>query len=106
MLDKEIMAHAIVYAKGKQPVLMEGEPEFAKESICIDITAPDETLSRSSRLYYAKPQSIDHNIKVKHLGQVIPDHLRILLLAYQTEHQLQPLKYRRNNTGHDNLTGL
>lgn len=91
---KEIRAHAIVYAHGKKPTPLANEPTLPKEPICINITCEDksETISGSSRLYYAKPQSIDHNIKIKHLGYVCrtdkKDYVKQLLLDYQREHAL------------------
>jgi len=85
---EEQRAHTIVYALGRQPELLEGESPFTKRPICIDTRTSGETLSRSSRLYYSKPQSIDHNIKVKHLGQVIAQHIPVLLLDYSRENSV------------------
>lgn len=78
-------AHAIIHALGDEPRQMPGEPKLTKEPIGIKIFDTWEALSSSSRLYYGKPQSIEHNIKVKHVGFVIPEHLPRLLLDYRKE---------------------
>lgn len=83
--EKEQHAHTIVYALGRKPASLDGEPRMIKPSICINMYNNDETLSKSSRLYYAKPQSIDHNIKIQHLGHVVKEHIPLLLLDYRTE---------------------
>lgn len=83
--ETEQLAHTIVYAHGTTPIRLEREPVFTKEPICIQLTARDERLSESSRLYYAKPQSIDHNIKVKHIGHVIKRDVGELMLTYWRE---------------------
>lgn len=83
--EREQRAHAIIYAYGQSPVSLPDEPEFSKDPICVRMVAHGETLSKQSRLYYAKPQSIDHNIKVKHLGYVIEQHQPRLLSAFQNE---------------------
>ncbi|KAK5095865.1 hypothetical protein LTR70_003184 [Exophiala xenobiotica] len=82
---EEQRAHTIVYALNDEPRPLEGEPVFTKEPICVDTSISGETLSSSSRLYYSKPQSIDHNIKIQHLGYVIPEDIPKLLLGYRTE---------------------
>lgn len=83
----ELMAHTIVYALGKQPILLKDEIKPEKGPICVQITCDDssQTLTKSSRLYYAKPQSIDHNIKVKHLGYVVRQHQDRLLEDFRQE---------------------
>ncbi|KAK5948401.1 hypothetical protein OHC33_010575 [Knufia fluminis] len=85
MSREEQRAHAIVYTLDSEPRPLPGEPPFTKDPICIDTSISGETLSSSSRLYYAKPQSIDHNIKIKHLGKVIDSDVRTLLLNYRAE---------------------
>lgn len=84
-------AHAIVYAFGKKPQPVLNEPTMDKHSICINMNDPSETLSRSSRVYYAKPQSIDHNIKVHFLGRVVKEHVDTLLGDFKSEY-LTPTK--------------
>jgi len=83
--ESEQLAHTIVYTLNAEPVRLVGEPDFTKEPICIELTAPGETLSASSRLYYAKPQTIDHNIKIKHLGHVVPRDIGELMASYWRE---------------------
>jgi len=86
---EEQRAHTIVYTQGNRPKPLEDEPMFTKGPICIDTSISGDTLSVSSRLYYAKPQSIDHNIKVKHLGQVIKADISTLLVDYRTENHTE-----------------
>jgi len=83
MSQDQRQAHTIVYALGNTPTRREGEAPFTKEPICIDTSICGETLSSSSRLCYSKPQSIEHNIKIKHLGHVLPKDLPTLLLDYR-----------------------
>ncbi|KAK5937497.1 hypothetical protein PMZ80_010117 [Knufia obscura] len=91
MDTSELHAHAIIYSKDKKPETMPGEREFTKSPICVKMSNEQETLSSSSRLYYAKPQSIDHNIKVKHLGHVIDADLPQLLRSFRMEITPEPI---------------
>lgn len=86
--DPERRAHAIVFTLGSGPQQLADEPKFSKDPICVDFRSSGETLSATSRLYYAKPQSIDHNIKVKHLGHVVDQYLPRFLAAFRTEMSL------------------
>lgn len=81
----ERKAHAIVHDAEKKPMSVPGEGAFAKLPIAVNILAPNETLSQSSRIYYAKPYSIDHNIKVKHIGQVVEGDIDKVTTAFQLE---------------------
>ncbi|KAK5945604.1 hypothetical protein PMZ80_002809 [Knufia obscura] len=82
--DRERSAHTIVYDSTLKPTLLPNEPEFPKDPIAVKMK-DGKTLKPSSRLYYAKPSSINHNIKVQHLGNVIPSHIHTLLLNFDEE---------------------
>lgn len=81
-------AHTIVYALGNAPKPLSGEPPFTKRPICIDTSISGETLSSSSRLCYSKPQTIEYNVKIKHIGHVLQEDLHILLRDYHQANML------------------
>lgn len=81
--------HTIIYALGNAPQRLAAEPKFTKAPIAVQITGEGEALSPSPRLHYGKPQAIEHNTKVKHVGFVIPEHMQRLLLDYREETLLQ-----------------
>lgn len=95
--DKERRAHAIVYDSDLTATLQPNEPAFPKDPIAVKMNK-GKTLWPSSRLYYAKPSSINHNIKVQHLGNVVRDQIRTLLLNFDEEvsplRELSPLRVR------------
>lgn len=86
MSNDEKRAHAIVYARGLQPRRMQGEDEFSKKPIAVNMTGK-ETLTLSSRLHFDKPQSIDWNIRVKDIGIIQRDTLDMqrLITYFQAE---------------------
>lgn len=83
--EREAQAHTIIYASDKQPTAFAREPQFTKDPIEVKFIRSSDTLTEASRLYYAKPQSIDHNIMVKHLGHVIREQRAIVHLTYRKE---------------------
>jgi len=85
LTQKEQMAHAMVYSKGKHAAQLDGEPYFTKSPICIDTSISGYTLPSSSRLCYSKPPSLDCNVRVRHLGHVVQEHIPRLVLDYEKE---------------------
>lgn len=85
LTDSERMAHATFYNLGGERRRLSDEQRFIKPTICVDLSVSGQTLSYNSRINYAKPYSIDHNIKIKYLGSVIDEDLRALLLSFRAE---------------------
>ena len=90
MSTLEQRAHSIIYSLGAEPVLIDGEDYLIKEPICVQLKA-NERLASSARLYYAKPQSINHNTNVKYLGRVIKGDIPTLLTDYRSECSIERL---------------
>jgi len=88
MSERERNAHTIIYDITKGPQRVQGELEFSKSPIAVNMAA-GETLTHASRLHFDKPQSIDWNIKVKNIGMIKgPVHIRNLIIYFQTEFKL------------------
>ncbi|KAK5080366.1 hypothetical protein LTR05_008613 [Lithohypha guttulata] len=82
--DRTHNSHCIIYDQKHQPQLLANQPPFTKDAIGVTMFS-DETLSVATRLCYTRPTTIDYNVKVKHIGQVVPEHLDRLLSDYRTE---------------------
>lgn len=82
--DRTHNGHCIIYDQKHQPQLLANEPPFTKDAIGVAMVS-DETLSVATRLCYTRPTTIDYNVKVRHIGQVVPEHLDRLLSDYRTE---------------------
>lgn len=84
---KEWQAHTIVYSDGQDPKALPNEPKLNKNPICVSMLSDNsvKNLKPTSRLYYGKPYSIEHNTRIWHLGEVIDRHLPQLLLDYNDE---------------------
>ncbi|KAH7091472.1 hypothetical protein FB567DRAFT_518766 [Paraphoma chrysanthemicola] len=62
--------HAIAYSQGFSPTLLYGEEELRKDPICIVMTQGERPLSKESRICFGIHHPIQHNVKVKHIGDV------------------------------------
>lgn len=68
---KEEQAHAIAYSNVHKfpPEPLEGEPNFDKRGIAIDLSR-DEILEEASRIHFGKIYTIEWNIKVMEIGRI------------------------------------
>jgi hypothetical protein len=59
---------------------------LTNKPICIEPTDPEETLAPESRLNYAKPHAVEHNLKVSFIGKVHPDSIDEFNATYNRIH--------------------
>ncbi len=72
-------AHTIVYTDKTAPAKLEGEERMTKEPIRIVLASPDEKLDPLSRIDLSKYQVIQHNWRIRKIGDVHPKSLPKLL---------------------------
>jgi hypothetical protein len=63
-------SHAIIYMSNSTPARLKSETGMTKEPICVDPATPDQKLGRLSRVNFAKIYTVEHNVKVLHVGSV------------------------------------
>lgn len=63
---------------GKPPKPLEGEPKLGFPPVRMKMDAHDEKLARESRVNYSKLVTIEHNVKVFFIGQVVHSDLGIV----------------------------
>lgn len=74
--------HTIVYSTEDPPEKLPGESKMLKDPLRIVLSSPDDKLDPRSRINLGRMHSIDHNVKVKKIGDVHPRSLP-KLLAYR-----------------------
>ncbi|KAF6813458.1 hypothetical protein CSOJ01_04642 [Colletotrichum sojae] len=83
--------HGIIYTSRK-PHMVPGEPSLGFKEVKARLI-DGETLSRESRINYAKICTVEHNVKVLLIGNVVKDDVRIISNAvddcWQQKKQLQ-----------------
>ncbi|GFF90661.1 hypothetical protein IFM53868_06241 [Aspergillus udagawae] len=62
--------HAIVYMRGSVPACKADEPRMTKEPLEVEPARPDERLDEMSRLNFGKVYTVEHNVKVRHVGMI------------------------------------
>jgi hypothetical protein len=77
--------HSMIYATGMQPQQIRGEADFRKKAIEMRPADNRDILDPESRLNFAKPTPVGHNLRVKHLGRIIPEHIHRLFRSYREE---------------------
>ncbi|USP75080.1 uncharacterized protein yc1106_02354 [Curvularia clavata] len=78
-------AHSIAYSMGSSYTLLRGESTLEKQPICIMMAQGVPSLSVASRIFFGIHHAIQHNVKVKDIGQVHPNDLRNLLSHWKGE---------------------
>jgi hypothetical protein len=78
-------AHAIAYSWGSTPSHLDGEAPLEKDPICIVMAQGVSQLSVASRIFFGIHHPIQHNVKVKDIGQVHSAHLHNLLGYWNTQ---------------------
>lgn len=71
--------HTIVYSTDDPPEKMPGEEKMLKDPLRIVLCSPDDKLDPKSRINLGRVHPIDHNVKVKQIGDVHPRSLPKLL---------------------------
>lgn len=64
--------HGIVHAQDIAPTLLPREPPLGYEPIMMISDGPD-TLRKESRINYAKPHTLEHNVKLRFIGHIRED---------------------------------
>ncbi|KAH7081332.1 hypothetical protein BKA63DRAFT_503622 [Paraphoma chrysanthemicola] len=77
--------HAIAYSQGYSPTLLYGEEELSKDPICIVMLQGERPLSKESRICFGIHHPIQHNVKVKHIGDVETSQVPTLLGYWKME---------------------
>lgn len=77
--------HGIVYTGETPPKNLEGEKNLNKDPIQIVATDASQYLDPLSRIHYAKPYPVEHNVKVREVGMVSQRDRRKVLGYYQLE---------------------
>ncbi|CAN9130125.1 unnamed protein product [Alternaria alternata] len=70
--------YAAVIPQGNQVVLHEKGEDLSKEPIEIKVENPDVDVNVMSRINFAKPYTIEHNVKVRNIGRVVGDSVKKL----------------------------
>ncbi|KAF2267691.1 hypothetical protein CC78DRAFT_456312, partial [Lojkania enalia] len=75
--------HAIAFSSGSKPTLVSGENQGGEDGlkeipICIEMNHGEDPLDPASRIFFGIHHPIQHNVKVKDLGDVWKSHLPTL----------------------------
>jgi hypothetical protein len=79
------LAHAIIYTGYQPPDRLPLEENFSKKPICVVPTDPTEALSADSRINFGKPTPVEHNLRIKHIGDIHTDDMHRLIRYYEWE---------------------
>jgi hypothetical protein len=60
--------------------------KIIKNPIAVVPAGPDQKLHPKSRINFDKVHSIEHNVKVMHVGRVSPESLHNLSICYHNTH--------------------
>jgi hypothetical protein len=75
-------AHAVIFMKNSTPTIARGEPKMTKKPIAVVPVSPDKKLDPMSRINFAKIYTVEHNVKVKHIGKVDEEYVHTLMGYY------------------------
>ncbi|KAB5545771.1 hypothetical protein GE09DRAFT_1224722 [Coniochaeta sp. 2T2.1] len=64
--------HGIIYQVNKKPRQAAQGANLGYQPIRMRVTAEGETLAKESRVNYAKLVTVEHNVKVYFIGQILP----------------------------------
>jgi hypothetical protein len=70
--------HGIVYSQGFEPALLPGEPRLGYDPIMM-IPTNSGGLHMASRINYAKPHTVEHNVFVQFVGHIHESHTALIL---------------------------
>jgi hypothetical protein len=75
--------HANNLTTGSTPTAGSGEPRMTKEAIAVVPVSHDRKLDPMSRINFAKIYTVEHNVKVKHIGEIHEGDLYRLMGYYR-----------------------
>jgi hypothetical protein len=79
--------HAIIYTGESEPPKLDKELEFTKLPIKMEPVSQRVKLHPESRLNFGKPTTVQHNLRVRQLGDINPQHLQYLFHYFVTEQE-------------------
>ncbi|KAI9926403.1 hypothetical protein MW887_004167 [Aspergillus wentii] len=68
----DVSKHAIIYMQGYKPITSSDEPLIPKRPLEVQPASPDQKLEPMSRLNFGKVYTVEHNVKVLHVGKIAP----------------------------------
>ena len=82
----ERQAHSIIHANDTAPYATEEErPFLVKKPIAVKMASREQKLDKMSRINFGKPSSVEWNVKVMHVGRVVPESMATFLGNYANE---------------------
>jgi hypothetical protein len=82
----ERQAHSVIHANNTAPYMNEGERAFLiKKPIAVNMASKEQKLDKMSRINFGKPSSVEWNVKVMHVGKVVPESVATFLGYYSNE---------------------
>lgn len=73
---RERQAHSIIHASDTKPAPQKEELDvLVKKPIAVTMASREQKLDRFSRINFAKPHTVEWNVKVMNVGKVTPDSL-------------------------------
>jgi len=77
--------HAVIFTTDSRPKTDPREPKMTKEAIAVVPIFRDRKLDPMSRINFAKIYTVEHNVKVKHIGEIQEEYLHRLMNYYYVE---------------------
>ncbi|KAL6863229.1 hypothetical protein ACO1O0_003474 [Amphichorda felina] len=74
--------HGIIHDERRKPKTVPGEPNLGYQAVRARIYEGTETLAKESRVNYSKSSTIEHNLPIWFIGEVVPEDWRIVKRAY------------------------
>lgn len=68
----DVDGHAVIHASNTEPYTDPREPAMSKEPLKVNMVK-GERLDRMSRINFTTIHTVEHNVKVKHIGMIHPD---------------------------------
>lgn len=80
--NTDVQNHSIVYMDDTNPVYLQNEPRTLKNPIAVTKSQAEHRLDIASRLCYARPHTVEHNVKAMNIGTVTGKCLQDVLRYY------------------------
>ena len=75
--------HAVIYMAGERPTDLPDANLMDKEAIAVNPASPDQKLHEMSRLDFRRVHTVEHNVKVKDVGQVSKASMPYLITYFE-----------------------
>jgi hypothetical protein len=92
--------HCIIYTGKIEPQRLSVEPPFSKRPIQMNLVNKSAYLDLASRLNFGMPIPVHHNLRVKHIGDINPAHMHLLIRYFDHENNTNSLRqmYEKTST--------